>query len=244
MTQHSRDRMSLPPPPISDPRNGRRMIGWGASDSMPVVQPYHAPERQPSPSSLELVAGVALTGIAIAMAIMLIITMPPTVGIPVAVALVIGPLWKGMAHLARRWQRRTRRIAMRERPLGAAFDAARPRSSRSAAPMETVRGIGAIAGLSLALLAFALVMPREAGIVIGGIGLAGLLIFRVLAMNAGWAPRGAAWSRHRRAIPLTASRLSGPVERSRATDAWSQAAEPRRGVADSQLGISNANRTG
>jgi hypothetical protein len=243
MTQHSRDRMSLPPPRISDPRNGTRTIGWGASDSMPVAKRYHAPEPRPSLSPLELVASVTLVGIALAMAIMLIITMPPMVGVPIAVALIIGPLWQGMAHLARRWRRWTRRIARREQPTGAEPGAAGPREPGSAARIETITGIGALAGLSVALLAVAVVMPREAGTVFGGIGLAGLLVVRLLAMNAGWAPRGAAWSRHQRAMPPATPRLSSPLERTRATDAWSPAAESRSGGADRRAGISSPNRT-
>ena len=89
MTQHSRNRMSLPPP------EG-------------VVRPTLSPT--------ELVAGVMLAGIAIVVAIMLLIMIPAAVSIPVAVALFAGPVWTGTAYVARRWRRRTARRATQPRP--------------------------------------------------------------------------------------------------------------------------------
>ena len=89
MSQHSRNRMSLPPP--------ERMV-------------------RPTLSPTELVAGVMLAGIAIVVAVMLLIMIPAAVSIPVAVALFAGPVWTGTAYVARRWRRRTARRAMQPKP--------------------------------------------------------------------------------------------------------------------------------
>src|SRR5688500_15947889 len=88
MSQHSRNRMSLPPP--------EGMV-------------------RPTLSPTELVAGVMLAGIAIVVAVMLLIMIPAAVSIPVAVALFAGPVWTGTAYVARRWRRRAARRAMQPR---------------------------------------------------------------------------------------------------------------------------------
>ena len=164
MNQHLRNSMSLPPPRVRDLSDRPRTVGSIRAGSRRAV------------SSTELVAGVMLAGIAIAVAVMLLLTMPLAVGLPVAAAILVGPLWRGVAYVRRRRRRRSLRPAL--------------------------YALGAVSGT---LLVLALAMPSEAGAVIAAIGLAGLLTIRVLAMIRGWAPRGSAWSRHRRA-PLTASR--------------------------------------
>ena len=53
---------------------------------------------------------------------------------------------------------------------------------------------GALAAFSMSLLGIALLAPEQLGAGLAAIGLAGLFLFRLFAMFAGWAPRGAAWT--------------------------------------------------
>ena len=117
------------------------------------------------PSSVELVAGVLLNAIALAIAIALLALTPATVGIPVAIALGIHPV-RAIIRFIRRPHRRGR-----------------------------ISGLGALAALSILLLGAAYIAPHEVGIVMTALGLTTLLALRLRAMVAGWAPRGSAWSR-------------------------------------------------
>ena len=205
----------------------RSGVRWSAP--MPAVRTPVAPLLRLAPSPTAFVAGVTLTGIAVVVAIMLIITAPPAVSIPIALALLAGPVWKAAAIVARRRRRWTRRREMRKLAASDATRVAPARSSPGAAPTQRISGPGALAGASIVLLIVALAIPTAVGVAIGAIGLAGLLIVRVFAMNAGWAPRGSAWSRHGRAAPPGSRGLS-TTKRPRISDARTHVAEPGAGA--------------
>jgi hypothetical protein len=136
------EQMSLPPP-----RSGA-----------------HLPVSPAAPSAMELVAGVLLNAIALAIAVALLATTPLAFAIPVAIALGIHPV-RAIIRFMRRPGRSGR-----------------------------VSGLGALATFSILLLGAAYIAPEEVGIGMTALGLVTLLVVRLRAMAAGWAPRGLAWS--------------------------------------------------
>lgn len=141
-------------------------------------------------SASALVAKTVLAAMAVVLGVASIAAAPPTVIVPLAVALVVGLVATGL-------------VAMGDRML------ARPRRARgtpSPRPVIDMVWKAVVAG-SVAVLMVALVLPEGPRVVLALLGFAGLMLFRLAAMYGGWAPR---YTGIRRA-PGTLGRAPRPV---------------------------------
>jgi hypothetical protein len=143
-------------------------------------------------SATTFVSRFLLISIAVVGMIVLIVTAPLTVTVPLGFVFFAGLF--GTLVLSALERRRQRRRVRRD---GRPNDVSRspggpPRDIDRAGRIPSASA--ALAIFSITMLGIALLAPLPAGVVIAALGLGALFVLRVSAMVGGWAPRGSAWA--------------------------------------------------
>lgn len=159
----------------------------------------------PPPAALSgttFVSRFLLVSIAIVAAIALIVAAPLSVTGPLGFVFLAGLFGTYvLSALERRQQGRG------EPRSDAPSDVSREDDPASRGPdftRQPVSASGALAVFSISMLGMALLAPASVGVGAAVLGLVGLFALRISAMISGWAPRGSAWARPRRADPMPA----------------------------------------
>lgn len=159
----------------------RRQLGW-------LERLASTGRTAREPSALSFVVKVILAALGIAMAATVIVTAPRSVTIPLAVALGTGLVAGGLIKAADRFLERRRHRTTRRRSVMSRETSHQPRADAAADAV----GWGVLGVVSVVLLVLALLVPRELGIGMAAVGVAGLLVFRLSAMYGDWLSRGTA----------------------------------------------------
>ena len=149
------------------------------------------------PSATAFVARYLLISVAILATIGLIVVAPLTVTVPLGFVFLAGLLGTGVLSALERRRHRGRESHDPESGGGSHPYSAGSAGDGLAGRMPSASG--ALAVFSISMLGLALLAPVPIGAGIAALGFGGLIILRVLAMFAGWAPRGSAWAKPRRA---------------------------------------------
>ncbi|MDQ3997698.1 MAG: hypothetical protein M3303_11875 [Gemmatimonadota bacterium] len=142
-----------------------------------------------SRAAIVFVAKFLLAAIAIVLGAAVIAAAPRTVTIPIGTVVAVGLVVSGLVAMIRR--RRATRGRRPDRPGAATHRPDHSRLRADDASSESMREIGwlALGVVSLTVLVLALVVPTELGVAFAAIGLAGLVVFRLLAGWGGWPPQ-------------------------------------------------------